>query len=253
MKRESTQIGESCLNILAPHLTRPFPACAIMEFAPKDNLTDSFEIQKNTLIEYRHNDTICKARTAYHLTIQPLCINQSHLLSDKTNDIALNNQPSLVLEMEFSQNTSIESYQLKPLDIHIDSESPIALEIYQLLSRKLVNIIITNDNNDIIDTLNVDQMEAMGFKKEQQLLPSDNPTPTGYELLSEYIHFPDKFLFFRLDLNLINNKITERKWKIHFQFNSDTELISSKFNKDAIKIHQCPIINLFKQIAEPIH
>ena len=72
MQQQYPRIAQSCLNILYPQLTKPFPACTVMSLAPNAQLNQQHLIEKDTEVAVSHNDITFRARTTRPLALQPL-------------------------------------------------------------------------------------------------------------------------------------------------------------------------------------
>lgn len=98
----------------------------------------------------------------------------------------------------------------------------------------------------------------MGYGLDEGLVDYSERSFLGYRLLHEYFTFPDKFMFFDLsgfERILAGKEIA--KVEVNFYF-SDYDLtdrlvrLTQNIGRNNFKLNCTPIINLFRQQAEPI-
>ncbi|HKZ03365.1 MAG TPA: type VI secretion system baseplate subunit TssF, partial [Pyrinomonadaceae bacterium] len=77
------EITESFLNVLYPHYLAPIPSMSIVQFTPKaGTLTTGYEIPRGTGLYSRPvQDTRCRFRTGYPVTLWPIKVDKASLES----------------------------------------------------------------------------------------------------------------------------------------------------------------------------
>ena len=96
-------------------------------------------------------------------------------------------------------------------------------------------------------------IEPVGFDVDEGVLPYAARSFPGYRLLSEYFAFPEKFQFFELTgfspqtLASIGNKI-----EISVHLNKSSADLEHNVSADMFRLGCTPMVNLYKQRAEPI-
>jgi type VI secretion system protein ImpG len=107
-------------------------------------------------------------------------------------------------------------------------------------------------------TLPAGALKAVGYGLDEGLVDYSERSFLGYRLLHEYFTFPDKFMFFDLSgFGRILAGKTLEKVEINFYF-SDYDLndrlarLTQNIGRSNFKLNCTPIINLFRQQAEPI-
>ncbi|WP_164444311.1 type VI secretion system baseplate subunit TssF, partial [Pseudomonas viridiflava] len=101
-------------------------------------------------------------------------------------------------------------------------------------------------------------LKSVGYGLDEGLVDYSERSFLGYRLLHEYFTFPDKFMFFDLSgfARILANKEIA-KVEINFYF-SDYDLtdrlarLTQNIGRNNFKLNCTPIINLFRQQAEPI-
>ena len=101
-------------------------------------------------------------------------------------------------------------------------------------------------------------MQAVGFARDEAMLEYDSRSFVGYRYLHEYFTFPDKFLFFDIvGLDRIAGLKIAREIEIAIllrQTEREDRLVklAQVVGRQTFKLGCTPVVNLFKQMAEPI-
>ncbi len=96
-----------------------------------------------------------------------------------------------------------------------------------------------------------DPVFSVGWDKEQAVFIWDSQLPEAYRLLLEYYIFPEKFMFFDVNLASGRSEITSR-FELQLRFNRPLEF-ASKVTKETLRLNCVPITNLFECDSEPIY
>ena len=93
---------------------------------------------------------------------------------------------------------------------------------------------------------------AVGFDDEQDVVPYQKTSFSGYRLLVEHFLFPEKFLFF--DLQDIEPEWLGDSYEvdIYIYFENGDDFLPKQLTAENILLGCTPIINLFQQELEPI-
>ncbi|TOL77348.1 hypothetical protein CGH89_24990, partial [Vibrio parahaemolyticus] len=73
----------------------------------------------------------------------------------------------------------------------------LTLKLYQMLFQSLIGLSIVLDGKEIMP-LTKRHLQSVGFGDEEQVVPYSKRSFSGSRLLVEYLHFPEKFMFFDL-------------------------------------------------------
>jgi type VI secretion system protein ImpG len=95
-------------------------------------------------------------------------------------------------------------------------------------------------------------LKAVGFERDESLLPESPRSFAGYRLLQEYFAFPEKFLFF--DVKGLDRAVAASfPPAFDLVFSLRREFPQEKgVNAQTFRLHCAPIVNLFSHVAEPI-
>src|SRR3546814_6187727 len=103
--------------------------------------------------------------------------------------------------------------------------------------------------------LGADAVRAVGFDDDQGLLEYEPRSFLGYRLLQEYFVLPEKFLFVDLvglDPGRFDGPVDIRLHLRSFGRPERAARLQQTVGRDSFRLHCTPIVNLFKQQAEPI-
>ena len=93
----------------------------------------------------------------------------------------------------------------------------------------------------------------MGFERDEGMLPYSTRSFLGYRLLTEYFAFPQKFLFF--DLAGLGRQVLQKagnQLEVFFYLNRTSVDLEQNVTADTFQLGCTPIVNLYRQRAEPI-
>jgi type VI secretion system protein ImpG len=159
------------------------------------------------------------------------------------------------IELRCLGGVSFDQLTLDRLRFFLHGEGQLTCALYELLLNNVVEIrlrsVAGKDNSRLV-TLPADAMLPIGFGKDEGLLPYGPRSFAGYRLLQEYFCFPEKFLF--LDLTGIGRAVQAKlsdPLEILILLDRLPRL-EQPVTRDTFRLGCAPIVNLFKQIAEPI-
>jgi len=93
----------------------------------------------------------------------------------------------------------------------------------------------------------------VGFERDEGILPWPNRSFLGYRVLSEYFAFPQKFLFF--DLVGLDKQILNRagnRLELYLYLSRSSVDLEQNVAATTFQLGCTPVVNLYKQRAEPI-
>lgn len=264
---EYPEFTDALLQVLYPHYLKPFPSCSIAYFdvgMGSAQLTTSSLIERGTMLNSRPIKGLpCKFRTAYPVWITPLKI--SHVAYSNAirapEGFRLPAQASSVITLEvalLSEQAQFSKLNLPVLRLFMDTESALIAQLRKAIFHGCVGMTMEASPGTWINLPNK-IVQPVGFSDSENLLDFDARSAQAYRLLTEFFSFPEKFNFFDLDFALLCKQLAEgcRSFKIHFLLGGghDIELderLLEQLGPQHLKLHCTPVVNLFKQQADPI-
>lgn len=263
---EFPEIVESFLEVLYPHYLRPTPSMSIVEFnlGRQEKVTEAYRVARHTEMHANAVDgVVCKFRTCYPVELWPISV--QHASFAEMERSAFNGHSAdlvarLRIRLQATSDVPFGKMELDSLRFFLDGESTLMLQLYELLFNNLAKATLSfqDQGRSREVMLPADALKAVGYGREEGLVDYSERSFLGYRLLHEYFTFPDKFMFFDLSgfARILAGKALEQV-EINFYF-SDYDLserlarLTQNVGRNNFKLNCTPIINLFRQQAEPI-
>lgn len=259
------EVAEGLLDVLYPHLLAPVPSMSIarMELDPSQaELTSGYSISTGTPVETAPIDgQPCRFQTCYPLTLWPIKLQSVSLAGPPfrvpATNLTTKTQSVLQLTLNcLSPQVNFAQLNMGTLRFFLKGQSQHVFPLYELLFNNTLGISLANSAGEgAVDVLKPECIRPVGFERDEGMLPYPDRSFLGYRLLTEYFTFPEKFLFFDLDLSTIPPNAWSRlgnQLEIYFFLNRSVPEIESRITRDTFRLGCTPIVNLFRQRAEPI-
>ncbi|MEG0245876.1 MAG: type VI secretion system baseplate subunit TssF [Pseudomonas sp.] len=255
------QVSEALLSVLYPHFLRPVPSMSIAQLLPTAGVTLNAmqPVPAGTLLLTRPVQGMAvKYRCAWPTEVWPVSITQASCTSAQRSKVSAASVARISLRLQASGQVSLG--QLKParLRLYLDGESALVHCLHELLLNSVERIVISPAEGEpqaVPLILRADALQAVGFAADEGVLEHDPRSFLGYRLIQEYFTLPEKFLF--IDLCKLDLSRFARAVDIHVElrpFGRPERLarLVQGITADTFRLHCTPVINLFKQQAEPI-
>jgi type VI secretion system protein ImpG len=262
------EITDSLLQVVYPQYLRPFPAVSVAQFdcgPAAAQLTKVARIPKGTMLDTRAVRGLpCRFRTAYDVDIQPLRIARASCdnvfdTSGLSSSALRSSVAALRLDIEaLSDTVSLERFDLNRLRIFLNGEAAVVSLIREALFSNALGVWVALPPTSEKIELPADAIRPVGFGIDEGLLEQDARTHRAYQLLLEYFVFPEKFNFFDLDLSALNGKLPPQTRTIEIRIglkgspDQTNGNLLDRIGKDNFVLGCTPIVNLFRQMPEPI-
>lgn len=254
------ELAETLLDILYPHYQAPLPSFSIIQLTGLKELETGYRLDKNTLLETKPAyQPKCRFNTLYPVTLWPIQISKAKIMGLPLSAPVLTTVQKTLGLFQISLECFTEKLtfsQLRPdhLRFYLDLSPPHSYMLYELIFNHTIKIGLANSVNDREPVfLDKNCLKTVGFSPEDGLLPYSTQASMGYKNLIEYFAFPEKYLFFEVDLG--NSDVFKKignKLELFFYLNKSHDELEKIITTKCIKLGCTPIVNLFKQIAEPI-
>ncbi len=256
------EIAASMLEVLFPHLLRPVPSMSVVQFGldrAQVEAFNGFPVPRGTMLETEKVDgDPCRFRTCYDTTCWPIEVTEVSLASHpfEAPPTAFNARASALLKIKlktFATNTTFNELKLNTLRFFIKEQAPYKFDLYDLLMTSVVGVAAAESSKATwYETLPTDCILPVGFGREEGMFDYPARSFLGYRLLTEFFTFPDKFLFVDLNLQSTLKKFTGNHVELYVFLNRSDSDLERRLNADNLLIGCTPIVNLYRQEAEPI-
>lgn len=261
------EFTESLLDILYPHYLRPFPACSVAHFdlgSAASKLTSVVRVPKGTeLLSRPVNGVQCRFRTAYEVELSPLSIAAVNFypLAKVPSQIRLQAQSGAQISIDFSlqgQVPSLAALGTERLRLFVDGEPSLCAVLRDVLMMNVQQVFIApTTGEDNWFELPDNPLSLVGMNEEEALIDFPARSQPAYRLLTEYFAFPEKFGFYNLEMDGFSDRVS-RDFSVHFILkdiapDSVEARLMDVLSKENFKQSCTPVVNLFKQGADPIH
>jgi type VI secretion system protein ImpG len=236
---EFPEITEALLSVLYPHYIRPIPSSTIVQFhldREQGKLTAGLPIPRgSTLYSQPVDGYPCKFKTCFDATLWPLGIAAAQWVTPDRLRPAIKSQDAVAalrLEIECFPEVTFDKLELRSLRFYLNGESSLIHTLYELLCNNCTQILLRdrapNTRKHAI-SLPGTQLQPDGFSDAQALLPYPRRSFSGYRILQEYFHFPEKFFFVELHgLETFAPQVLVRAWRSSFSFRASNAASASR-------------------------
>lgn len=266
---EFPQITQALFNSLYPHFIRPIPAMTTVEFTldkEQGKLSTGYEIKRGTML---YSDPVegvpLKFEVCYDTVLWPVDLEEAEWTAPERLNPPMRAPgavAALRLRLETPADMPLQAIEMDTLRFHLHGGGSLPYTLYELLSNNCVGIKIRvpkGRGKPRTEDVPLKNLQPVGFADDESMLPYLRRSFRGYRLLQEYFAFPEKFLYFDL-------KGLAEVWQQGFGSSAEIIFLISQFERserqeqvieraispDTFRLRCAPVVNLFKQTAEPI-
>ncbi len=259
---EFPEIAGSLVDIVLPHYQRPMPSLSIAKFELDESqveLFDGYSIPKGSVVESQPIDgEPCLFRTCYPVTAWPFHVKSVQLrgVPFEAPSIPLTRPALGLLKITletFSPKTTLSMFNARSLRFYIKLAAPFSFQLYEMLFDNVLGASIATSAKDPSPRrLAEDAIRPVGFANDEGVVDYPPQAFIGYRLLSEYFAFPEKFLFFDVDLGDALASKQGTQIELFFYLGRRWQELEPHIQADSLQLGCAPIVNLFPKRAEPI-
>jgi type VI secretion system protein ImpG len=260
------EITDAMLNVVYPHYLRPWPSCSIVEFIlspAQSKLTAGYPIPRgSTLYTRSAHGVTCRFRTCFDTTLWPVDITGAGWYTpDRLDPPVRSGGAAAVIRLELTGQPDVQfkALEMDRLRFYLNGSQELPAAVYELLLNNCTQILLRdpNDHRRAPVRLPASSLEAVGFSKDEALLPYPRRSFDGYRLLREYFAFPQKFLFLELTglaeaLAAFESRVEVLFFLAPFERSDRVQMFEAGVNERLFRLAAAPAINLFPQTGEPI-
>jgi len=276
---EFPEIAGGILEILFPHLLKPFPSCAILQAKPKQGaITQAVTIDKGSEIQtltgkykvkYKvHAGPQEKSRVTekeepaefIFSTTQDLIVRPMKLEQVRIEETPQGNS-FLVLKIHPDRNVNYAALNMNNFQVYLQGSASVKFNLLLFLTKYVTSVSVKEliDNKSTFQKI---ENYSIGIPElswdidegdtDNGLLPYSKQTFPGFRLLHEYFSFQEKFFFVNINgLDKFKGSGESHPFEIRIDFSR--KLLREKTpGQNDILLHCSPIINLFSRSAEEV-
>ena len=256
---EFPELTDALLGTLYPHYLAPIPSMAIAQFSCQPDLSGPATVPAGTELQSEPVDgESCRFRTGYPVTLWPVMLEAASLtgrpLAAPANPRAGAALSCLRLSLRcLAADMTFEKLGVDKLRFFLRGQAQQVFPLCELILNNTISVALADSPNDPDPTiLRPNVVRPVGFEREEGLLPYPARSFLGYRLLTEYFAFSEKFLFFDID-NLTAKTLLKAGNKLEIFLYFDRALTGiGSVKAENFALGCVPIVNLFRQRAEPI-
>ena len=260
LEDEFPELTDALLSVLYPHYLAPVPSMAVVQFRGQPEMTTSYTVWAGAELETEPvAGEECRFRTCYPATLWPITLEAATLsgrpLVAPANPRAGGAVASLRLTLKcHAEDMTFSKLGIERLRFFLRGQPQEVFPLYELIFNNTVSIALADSAVDAKPViLPSDCLKPVGFGPDEGMVPYPPRSFVGYRLLTEYFTFPEKFLFF--DLTGLERKTlldAGRTLEVFLYLNRTSNDLERSVNPDSFALGCTPIVNLFRQRAEPI-
>ena len=264
------ELTNALLGVLYPHYLAPIPSMAIVQLTGQKDMAVPFNVPKGTELDTEPvaekivggrviSSETCRYRTTADVTLHPLKIESATLAGRPFSapaDPRAGGAAAVLRLILKSRNpdAGFATLGVDSLRFYLAGPTREALATYDLLFRSAVSVMLACSPNDREPVaLERGCIRPVGFGRDEGVVPCPPNSFVGYRLLTEYFTFPQKFLFF--DIHGLAKKtryVRKDQLEIYIYLSETVPDLERKLSASAFALGCTPVINLFRQHAEPI-
>jgi type VI secretion system protein ImpG len=256
------ELTESLLSVLYPHYQAPIPSMSIVQFEldPESQITTGHLVPRETAMETEPiQGEPCRFRTCYPVTLWPIAVKEATLrkppfAAPSTNRSA---EAKGVLRLVLGcaqEEMKFADLSMPQLRFFLKGQPQHVFRLYELILNDAIEVAIASAKEDTAPSvLDAGCLRPVGFDPEDGLLPYSARSFVGYRLLTEFFVFAEKFLFFELTgLNAAMLQRLGNRMEIFIFLKRTLSDLEQNLSADNFRLGCTPIVNLYRQRAEPV-
>ncbi|HET7794420.1 MAG TPA: type VI secretion system baseplate subunit TssF [Rhizobacter sp.] len=268
-------VTESLLSVLYPHYLRPFPSCSIAQFdvsGVAGQMSAPVVVERGTMLSSRPvRGVACKFRTAFDVPLVPVRLRsvgyRNAVMAPEGTRIPAAATSVISVQIELLSAQFSWAALGDTLRVYLDGEASQVSVLREALCNRVTAVMLQTSAHGRWAGPFKPLPSLVGFDDDQALIDYDERSHPAYRLLTEYFAFPEKFNF--VDLPLPQAQLRglasvdgpgaagPRSITLHFvlaglRADSDQARTLESISARNFALGATPVVNLFKQNADPI-
>lgn len=249
------------LNIVYPHFGKPTPSVAIAQFVPSPiagNLASGYKVGRHARMRANISSgeqTACEFLTAHDVEVWPLEVAEAHYLPHLADipahpEIRGRAEGGLRIVLKTTHGIPARSLDVDRLDFHFASPDDVAFRLFDLCIGHCHQVVLCDParRDHHVMVVGAEQVEPLGFRDEESLLPFSARSFGGYRLLMEYFICPWRYLFVRLNgLREFMHGLSGGELEINILFSRADPGLTGAVKASDLALFCTPVVNLFER------
>lgn len=253
------ELTDALLGVLYPHYLAPLPSVAVVQFTGAPDPGRPAVLPAGTELDSEPAEgEPCRFRTCYPVPLWPVVLETARLgnrpMAAPSNPRAKDAVAVLHLSFRCALPDAVFS-DLGPdsLRLFLRGAPEQAFALYDLLASHVVSVAIAESAEEADPAiLPADSVRPVGFAEEEAVLPPDPRMAPGHRLLTEYFAWPEKFLFFDLTGLADRAGRAGNRLEVFLYLDRAVQGLDRSVGAASFALGCTPVVNLFRQRAEPI-
>lgn len=246
------ELTQTLLAMTWPHYLQPLPSLSVVEFEhppkPKVNTTQRIPRMTTELDSVQVDGTPCRFRTCYDVDFQPLRVADAGLETA--------GRGALRIAFELLGGAKFQELTLDSLRLYLHGDVAATTMIYLWLLRHTTRVELrvggAGRRGRTVTLPGAEAIRPVGFSQDEALTPYPRYSFAGYGMLREYFALPQKFLFVDvLGLAALADLEPVEGFEVLFHFD-ERPPDGMRVDRERIRLHCTPVVNLLRMNAEPI-
>lgn len=257
---------ESFLEVLYPHYLRPFPSCSIARFdtaGAAAQMTRASSVARGTVLTTRPvRGVACRFTTAQDISLLPIRIAAASFRTaiGAPSGSPVPREATTAFSIQFdltSPQAHWAGLGIDSIRVYLDGDPSQVSALREVLCGRVQAMALQltpvgpwTESGGVMPV-------AVGFDECEALIDFDARSHPAYRLLTEYFAFPEKFNFLDFPLPRAALSTTARSITLHclvsgVRADSDEARLLETVTEKNLLLGCAPIVNLFRQKADPI-
>lgn len=265
---ELPEITEAMLGLIYPHYLAPIPSMSIVQIAidaVDTPMTDCYRVPVGTtLLSRAVSGYPCRFKTSYPVELWPVRITEATVEAVERSPFAVHAQSAVAfirLRLTCLGQNTFGTLPIDRLRFYLDGESPIVHALHELIFNNSQAVILAGRSAAgpaLQLRLPRSTIGPVGFEPHEGVLDYDPRSFLGYRLMHEYFVLPEKFLFFDLlglqgaGLGRFDKEVDILLPLSEFERSERLARLMQTVGPGTFRMGCTPVVNLFRQMAEPI-
>ena len=262
------EVTSALMSIVFPHYLRPTPSMTVVECQldpEQGKQTAGMVLPKGTMLTTARtvDGAPCRFRTSYPVEFWPFSVAECEWRQPERlqRPIRVPGAAGVVrMRLQCFKDVSFDKLGMKSVRFYLNGETNAVHTLYELMCNNCVAIMVRDPQQPGGKTsiISCDQLRAVGFEEDENVLPYPRRSFDGYRLLQEYFTLPEKFLFFELQgLDALQEAGCKEQAEILFFFSrfdrpERQQALETGITAKTFRMGCTPVVNLYEQTAEPI-